>query len=66
MTYIVYLVMLLSVDPAPTFILVNEFQTMGQCMDRIKELARKNHWDSKETAKLGCMPVITSQLGEPL
>lgn len=66
MTYIVYLVMLLSVDPAPTFILVGNYATMGGCMDRIKELSQKNHWSSAERAKLACMPVITSPMGEPL
>lgn len=66
MTYIVYLVMLLSVDPAPTFILAGQYKTMGQCTDRIKDLSQKNHWTAKETGKLACMPVITSQMGEPL
>lgn len=63
MTYIVYLVMLLSVNPAPTFILVGDYKSMGQCTERIKELVKKNHADG---SKLACMPVVTSPLGEPL
>lgn len=66
MTYIVYLVLLMSIDPSPTYMILDDFDTMKQCQTRLVEFAKQQKLNINQTATLRCQAVITSPLTEPL
>lgn len=66
MTYIVYLVLLMSMTPAPQFMIVDDAKTMGGCFEAKKQMVKRLKLNAEQTTRLQCMPVITSELGEPL
>lgn len=69
MTYIVYLMLLLAsgVDnPGPTFMVIDDFKTMGQCQEAVKMFVKKSGLTPEQAGRLVCTAVITSTLTEPI
>lgn len=66
MTYIVYLVLFISMSPGPTYVVLDDFKTMQQCQDAASTFIRKSGLTPEQGAKLACTPVITSLLTDPV
>lgn len=62
MTYIVYLMLLVGIEPYPQFMLLSDFDTMSQCASYVKSLKLKE----KDTSQMFCVPVITSPMTDPI
>jgi hypothetical protein len=66
MTYIVYLMLLLSSEPGPTYMVIESYSTLSACQDAAKTFITKSGLKPEQAARLACTPVITSPLSEPL
>jgi hypothetical protein len=69
MTYIVYMMLLLASgpdQPGPTFMVIEGYNTMGQCQRAISTFVRKSGLTPEQSNRLVCTAVITSPLTDPL
>lgn len=66
MTYIVYLMLLLSNEPGPTYLVIGGYGTLSACADAATTFIKKSGLSPAQGALLACTPVITSPLSEPL
>lgn len=66
MTVVVYLFLLMSMEPAPTLMFVDRFQNTKECEASVKAYAKENKLTPEQEGRFMCMPVITSKLSDPL
>lgn len=63
MTYIVWMVMLLTLDPVPQFARVGTYPSVQDCEDDKKKYIKDNNLTDQAAKRLSCIPVVTSKMG---
>lgn len=62
MTFVTWLVLLTALDPAPTFIKVDEFPTQQTCERALEEFIKESSIDERKAKRFGCITVVTGKL----
>jgi hypothetical protein len=60
MITVVWLVLLKTSDPAPTFMVVEEFKSQQQCKEELAAFIVKEHLDPKLARRLSCLTLTSS------
>lgn len=59
MSFVVYLTILMSMEPMPTYGFLLKFSSMDACQSHIKEVVKRNKLTKDQAERMQCMPVIT-------
>lgn len=62
MTFVTWLVLFTAFEPAPTFMVVETFNSQQQCEEALHEFVVDQHLDEKKARRLQCMSIITSTI----
>ncbi len=60
MHFIIYLVLLVSLEPSPTFLILDNFTTMEDCQTTVKNLAKHTGLTAEQKARINCLAVVTN------